>query len=409
MLPARTVSLCAAALLACAGGGEGQAEASPTADAAAPSVPSPATDPGPASVVIEALDTAAECAGVVPASAPAPVLFRRQAAAGATCLGGTSDGTGAVVVGARAADGTVTWQALSGDGRPQGAFTAWPLLPQPRGWHGLATDGAAIRAVAVAPDGAIAAGTVVSPDPALWTNARATLAGDPAGGSAAISRAVTIAGNHWHAVFVRRLDAAGAPRADAARVETGSDANAPWFMGAGVSTAGEALVLLQDSSFVDAIWTDASGAIVASSTQQEPSSGVVGDGLRHEVDAAALLDGSLVVRSDGTWRRRYGRLATRSGPLPAWLSERAAWGLRITRGNRGYAALEPGGLAAPDCAQRIELLAPSGRLCGRVTFHEGGTGCTTGALDQGWDGTVVQQSGKDSCTVRWWPRLLAGP
>jgi hypothetical protein len=34
------------------------------------------------------------------------------------------------------------------------------------------------------------------------------------------------------------------------------------------------------------------------------------------------------------------------------------------------------------------------------------TGCSTGAIDQGWDGTVVQQSGKDACTYRWWPGLL---
>ncbi len=66
------------------------------------------------------------------------------------------------------------------------------------------------------------------------------------------------------------------------------------------------------------------------------------------------------------------------------------------------------GQASADCAQSIDLIAPSGRLCGRVTLRESGSGCTTGAVDQGWDGTVVQQSGHDACTFRWWPRLLAG-
>lgn len=42
----------------------------------------------------------------------------------------------------------------------------------------------------------------------------------------------------------------------------------------------------------------------------------------------------------------------------------------------------------------------------RVVLREAGTGCTTGAVDQGWDGTVVQQSGKDACTYRYWPGLL---
>ncbi len=408
MRPARILSAAFVVLVACGGAGGGQADAAPVAGAG-PSAPAATADAAPVSVTIETLDAAAECAGLVPASAPAAIVFRQQPAAGAACLGGTSDGTGAVAVGARGADGAVTWRALTAHGRAQGEFAAWPLLPQPRGWHGLATDGSVIHALAIAPDGTSSASTAVSPDPALWTSPRATLAGDPAGGSAALSRAVTIAGNHWHTVFAQRLDAAGAPRAAAARVESSSDASAPWFMGAGVSTGGESLALLQDSSYIDAIWTDAAGTILASATQQEPSAAVVGDGLRHEIDAAALLDGSLAVRSDGTWRRRYDRLATRSGPLPAWLADRASWGLRTTRGNRGYAALEPAGLAAPGCAPRVDLLAPAGRLCGRVTFTESATGCTTGSLDQGWDGTVVQQSGADACTVRWWPRLLAPP
>jgi hypothetical protein len=43
-----------------------------------------------------------------------------------------------------------------------------------------------------------------------------------------------------------------------------------------------------------------------------------------------------------------------------------------------------------------------------VTLREEGTGCTTGALDQGWDGTVVQQTAHGACGYRWWPRLLGG-
>jgi hypothetical protein len=66
------------------------------------------------------------------------------------------------------------------------------------------------------------------------------------------------------------------------------------------------------------------------------------------------------------------------------------------------------GTLSADCTQSIELLAPSGRLCGRIVLHEDGAGCTTGEVDQGWDGTVVQQSGHDACRYRWWPRLLAG-
>jgi hypothetical protein len=105
----------------------------------------------------------------------------------------------------------------------------------------------------------------------------------------------------------------------------------------------------------------------------------------------------------------YPRLATTSAALPDWLAARAASTLRATRGNAGYAALPPPGRAAADCAQRIELLSTSGRLCGRVVLREDATGCTSGVVEQGWDGTVVQQSGKDPCTHRVWPRLLAKP
>ena len=106
--------------------------------------------------------------------------------------------------------------------------------------------------------------------------------------------------------------------------------------------------------------------------------------------------------------RIYPRLATRTVPLPDWLAARSAWTFRITRGNAGYAVFPPPGAASADCTQAFALVAPSGRLCLRVTLREDGAGCTTGALDQGWDGTVVQQSGHDPCTFRWWPGLLGG-
>jgi hypothetical protein len=45
-----------------------------------------------------------------------------------------------------------------------------------------------------------------------------------------------------------------------------------------------------------------------------------------------------------------------------------------------------------------------------VTFRASDAGpCTTGAIDQGWDGTVVQQASADACTYRWWPRMLGAP
>jgi hypothetical protein len=114
-------------------------------------------------------------------------------------------------------------------------------------------------------------------------------------------------------------------------------------------------------------------------------------------------------------------LAQRS-PLPRWLADRAGWRFRFTRGARGYALLSPPDLGtgtAADCAQPIDLVLASGRVCGRVTLHTALGGCGTGIVDQGWDGTVIQDpwprkpmelvpQGKvyGDCTFVFWPKML---
>ncbi len=401
-----------AAVLACGGGTTPAASPDPgTAAVDAPSAVGPGTTPGAAtasSLSVERLDAAAECDALVPTSAPEPVTVRLTAPAGGTCVAGNADGTGAVALGVRDAAGALTWQATSRDGRPLGTFAAEALVAAPDGWQGLAGVDGAVEHLSVAPDGRVRRASPISPDPALRTGFRSRLAQDPQGGSVVLFRSVTVAGNHWNALDAFRFDASGAPRwPEAVPVSSDPDAAEPYFMAAGVSTTGSALMLFQDSAYLRARWVEPSGAAVADAGEPEASAAVVGEGLSHDVDVAPLLDGGLAVRSDGAWLRRYAPLATRSEPLPSWLAERARWGYRLTRGNAGYAALEPAGEASPDCAQRIELVAPSGRLCGRITIRESAQGCTTGALDQGWDGTVVQQSGKDACTFRWWPGLLA--
>ncbi len=93
---------------------------------------------------------------------------------------------------------------------------------------------------------------------------------------------------------------------------------------------------------------------------------------------------------------------------PAWLAARTNQTFRFTRGNRGYAFFPPAGQNSADCTQAVELLAPSGRRCVKLTFRRDGNACVTGAIDQGWDGTVVQQASSGACGWRSWPGLLAG-
>lgn len=385
--------------------------ATPDPTSTTPSTPSPAT-----SVAIQRLDASAECDGLLPDRAPAPVTISRTppagAAAAADCGGGLPDGTGHVAVSARGAEG-VSWQVFAPDGTPGATFTAWPLAAQPSGWQGLAVTpadgGSVVAQVAFGPDGASTGRTTVSVDPALVMTTGWSLAGDPLGGSFALLTQVDRLHNHWSVLRAQRLDAAGAPRWPEA-VQLGARSDAVLFLGAGVSRRGEALALWQHSAYLDVSWRDAAaGAPLAGEEMGERYPDVLGtDALHPSLELVPLLDGGLALRVDGTFRRRYAHLATRSAPLPAWLAERAGWSFRFTRGNAGYALFPPPGQASADCAQTIELRAPSGRLCGQLVLRpEEASACTTGVVDQGWDGTVVQQVARDACRWRFWPGLLA--
>ncbi len=349
----------------------------------------------------------------MPASVPPPVSIARTPPSGATCAGGLSDGTGHVAVAARAGD-RASWQVFAPDGTPGATFSAWPVVAEPAGFQGLAiTDapggvGVVAAQVALGPDGSAVTSTTVSVDPALVTTTGWTLAGDPLGGSLALLSQLDRFHNHWSVLRAQRLDAAGAPRWPDP-VQFGARSDRVYFLTAGVSRPGEALALWQESAYLDVSWRDAAGAEVAAQQQAERYPDVLGtDVLDPVLELVPLLDGSLALRAQGSLRRVYPHLATRSAPLPAWLSDRATWSLRFTRGNVGYALFPPPAQASQDCAQTIELRAPSGRLCGQVILRPEQPGaCTTGAVDQGWDGTVVQQASAGACRWRFWPGLLA--
>lgn len=422
----RSAMLVLALASAACGGGSGSPAGQPGTDAGDGGSGGPSASPGGGaagpggapSVSFERLDESGDCAGLVPDRVPPPIEIRRSVPAGWACIGGTSDGTGAVAVGARDASGATSWQAYAADGSARSLFAVSPpLLSEPSGWHAVASSGPQgaeapqVQVLAVAPDGAVTRREAVSPDPTRAVYVRWNLAGDPSGGSFVALRSSALAGNHWSSVEAQRLDASGAPAwPGGAEVRTVDSASEPLFLAGGVSARGEALVLSQRSASLDVSWLDprTGAAIPGSSAERaEAFSGVTGDGIAPALELHPLLDGSIAVRSDGTFRRAYGRLATRSSPLPAWLGERARFTFRFTRGDAGYAAFPPAGEASADCSQRVELLSPGGRLCGRVVLREGGGSCTTGVVDQGWDGTVVQQSGRDACVHRAWPRLLA--
>ncbi len=347
-------------------------------------------------VTIERVDGTAEC-DFVPARAPDAV--RVTAGAGSpSCGAGTSEGGGHVAAIVVSSHGGAERQVFSPDGREENRFVAgWRLFPQADGWvaahAGSRTAPYHPRVEAFFPDGTLRRTEVV--ELPFDGSIHAWSAGeDPLGGALLVF--------HWHRMDgtgacdgeARRFDAKGVPGAIGAGIGCFS-------MGAGVSNRGEALVLEQRSDEVRVHWLRPDGTHVREPTTE-------GGPFIHGVELRPLLDGSIAVREGVRFTRRYPHLAERSEAAPAWLAGMpASWTYRFTRGNRGYAFFPPEGRESDDCSQTAELRAPSGRLCAKVTFEDPGGSCLTAAIDQGWDGTVVQRSARERCGWRWWPRLLA--
>jgi hypothetical protein len=336
--------------------------------------------------------------------------------AGATCLGGTGDGTGHVAIGFRDRE-AVTWIVHAPDGSARGQVSApglEELARQAEGWHGvistpLDSPFQESEHVRVGVDGAIAGRTPLTPPAGFLVN-EVRLAADPAGGSAVVAAVTAIGGNHSSRSTASRFAASGAPVHPQQQVLADPGPTIA-FLGAGVSRSGEMIVTQRVPGTLVWRWLARDGSPIASGEALQ-----LDIGANDPVHLEPLLDGGVAARFDGAWSAVIPHLGTTAAPAPAWLSARRGTTLRFTRGNRGYAILPPRGEALPACAQVVELRAPSGLLCGRVAIRDGEDSCVGGAVEQGWDGTLIQQSPRDrcsgpscTCTVRTWPRLLAGP
>jgi hypothetical protein len=370
-----------------------------------PSGPSPTPGPPPTPdrfVDVERLDPHAECDALVPAQVPAPVTATIAAPprGDGGCGRGVSDGTGHVAALVRSTPRGAEWQVFAPGGSARETFTITSdLWPQPEGWQGVqaATSGnpSSLTLLTFFADGSPRRSEQPQGPgfgPPIWA-----VAPQPLGGS--VVAAWGPPAESWQAPClgtVRRYDATGAPAGPAGRTACGIRA-------VGVSKDGETLVLegLADGTGRTQLrWLRSDGTLAAPPSQDVPH--VFGQLL-------PLLDGSLVLLQGDGYVRRYPRLAPRSEPAPAWLAARTGQTFRFTRGNGGYAFFPAPGAPTSDCTQAVELVAPSGRRCAKLTFRRDGNGCTTGSIDQGWDGSVVQQGAQGACSWRTWPRLLAGP
>jgi hypothetical protein len=150
------------------------------------------------------------------------------------------------------------------------------------------------------------------------------------------------------------------------------------------------------------------------------TSGPVFDVLTSDRVAIALYervgDGLFLYGGDSagaSWIGQFDARSTSMSPPPAWLAARPGKTLHMVHGGRGYAALPRPG-SSDSCEQQVELISPSGQVCGSATFSAGGGACNTRSIVVGYDGTVVQQGPREretcsandhicTCTYRYWP------
>jgi hypothetical protein len=142
-------------------------------------------------------------------------------------------------------------------------------------------------------------------------------------------------------------------------------------------------------------------------------SGGVGPGKLYERAGDGLFLSGFVSAGEASWLGQFDAQATSMSPPPTWLATRPGTALHMVRGGKGYAVL-PMAENSPACEQKVEVISPSGQVCGSSTFSIGGGACTTNSIIVGYDGTVVQQGPREretcsandhvcTCTYRYWP------
>ncbi len=119
-----------------------------------------------------------------------------------------------------------------------------------------------------------------------------------------------------------------------------------------------------------------------------------------------------------SWKGQIDTLGTAVADPPGWLAKYDHRKLHMARGGAAYAFIDQQAGNSPDCAQRIEVVATTGKSCGRASFNAGVTGaCATLSIDVAWDGTVIQQlptsaevftvdAGQVTCTYQTWRGLM---
>lgn len=396
------------ALAACAKPGASGSVASPDEEAPAP-VPA-ASD---------------ECDGLLPPPPGAPVTaeLSMPSARDKQCLAGLTDGSGAVLLGTNVHyDGSgvpydTGYSIFDPTGAHRGDASGMTMsaLPEPSGFIGREIIGMGNGYVM---RGFAADGTVTAELPRRSDTEIA--AQDPTGGVMVV-------------VMSGRISLEAYDAALNLRWRTVLPTDARFAYAVGVDLTGHTLALLggnarSGSTTVAGMWIDAAGNPGEEFDAydggepfdaMEVSAGGPGTSLTPRAGTGLFLArrAYMAGRMETTWLRQFDTSARTGSPPPEWLTARRDALLQVVRRGKGYALVD-----APqpttDCVQRIEILAPSGKSCGSLSFRVATGACETSGLSVGLEGTVIQQRplefekrepmvyGPTTCTWRWWPALL---
>lgn len=356
----------------------------------------------------------ADCAGLVPQPPlPGPHRARLQGPPGGSdpdyrCLAGDSDGSGDVLLGSQKErqPHDTPMQFYRASGEPAGAYTAvgFVALPQAVGFLGLDIYGGNFEhdVLALAGDG-----TLLRRDGDEHRSGFE--AEDPLGGMVVwAAEELSPDGD------LQSFDSTGTLRW-----------SLPLHLGGfleaiGVDRAGDVLLLSRHANGdvpdgLDGQWVSREGQPLGL-----PFSAVrMGDDRPSDYALYPQVGSGLFLRrvspGGATWLRAFAARAREGTVVPRWLTARPDDTLHRVRGGKGYALLPPPEQTVARCAQAIEIVSPSGHACGSVELPITTTGCTTGSVAVGEDGTVIQRLPFDDaacshdhcpCDWRWWSGLL---
>jgi hypothetical protein len=243
-------------------------------------------------------------------------------------------------------------------------------------------------------------------------------AADPAGGTVVAWMPTASGGRSdpHRQVKVQRFDGSGKVRFEAVTVAGWlEEPVARHAIVVGTDVRGRTLVLWNGDALFGAgsiagQWLDAQGVALTPIFQAQVPS-LRGPRYLGAV-LSPLIGGGLALQADGKWTHTFASGSSEAQAAPDWLAQRSGR-LEIVRGGRAYALMPP----APGafvCSQQVEVLAPDGSSCGKLTFETPDGACARSPLSLGPDGTILQQQllahpdpeGRDGCTQKWWPQIL---